>query len=142
MHQNTEFNNWYSSYPSLTLSSVPAVGGGEGGGGRRHCLILCKLFQSLQVFNRFAKILHSQLLQVPKFFNKIDHIPSFNKSDEMMHSTVLHRIVMQTHYIYHSNIALNTVHMVHPSCKQVHLNYSSYVQDGKLQCKHFTYSYL
>src|SRR6218665_1818484 len=47
-------------------------------------------------------------------------------------STVLHRIVMQTQYIYHSNIAFHNVHMSHPSCKQVHLNDSSYVQDGKL----------
>src|SRR6218665_2156989 len=133
MHQNTEFNNWYSSYPSLTLSSVPAVGGGEGGGGRRHCLILCKLFQSLQVFNRFDEILHSQLLQVPKFSIKLVIFQV---------SAVLHRIVMQTHYMCHPNIAFYNVPMVHPSCKQVHLNYSSYVQDGKVQCKHFTSSYL
>src|SRR6218665_1129784 len=37
---------------------------------------------------------------------------------------------MQTHYNYHSNIAFHNVHMTLPSCKQVHLNYSSYVQDG------------
>src|SRR6218665_1194031 len=102
--------------------------GREGEGGRWHHLILCKLFQSLQVFNRFDEILHSQSLQVPKFSTKLVVFQV---------STVLHRIVMQTHYIYHPNIAFHNVHTAHPSCKQVHLNYSSYVQ-----CTHFTSSYL
>jgi len=55
----------------------------------------------------------------------------YSKFDEMEHSHVLH-----------SNIAFHNVYISHPLCNQVHLKDSSYVQDGKLQCKHFTSSYL
>src|SRR6218665_3045071 len=131
--QNFITSDIIGTSPTLPPSLSPALRGRRGGGRRRHCLILCKLFQSLQVFNRFDEILHSQLLQVSKFSTKLMIFQV---------SAVLHRIVIQTHYMYHPNIAFHNVHMVHPSCKQVHLNYSSYVQDGKLQCKHFTSSYL